>query len=78
MPSWPTGMTLDTLIALLPATANAALANPLQQILSQLKWITFKHERRPLTDMEAFDDASREIREATGKMLRSPKRSVWF
>ena len=61
MPSWPTGITLNTLIALLTAIANAALASPLQQGLSQLKWISFKRESRPLTDMEAFDDASRGI-----------------
>jgi hypothetical protein len=59
MPNWPTSVTLNTLIALLIAIANAALASPLQQGLSQLKWINFKRERRPLTDMEAFDDASR-------------------
>lgn len=61
MPNWPTGMTLNTLIALLTAITNAALAGPLQQGLSQLKWIIFKRESRPLTDMEAFDDASRGI-----------------
>jgi Protein of unknown function (DUF3176) len=61
LPSWPTGMTLNTLIALLTAIANAGLASPLQQGLSQLKWIKFKRESRPLTDMEAFDDASRGI-----------------
>ncbi len=61
MPNWPTGMTLNTLIALLTAIANAALASPLQQGLSQLKWINFKRESRPLTDMEAYDDASRGI-----------------
>jgi hypothetical protein len=59
MPNWPSGMTLNTLIALLTAIANAALASPLQQGLSQLKWIIFKRESRPLTDMEVFDDASR-------------------
>lgn len=61
MPEWPTGITLNTLIAILTAIANAALATPLQQGLSQLKWINFKRESRPLTDMEVFDDASRGI-----------------
>jgi Protein of unknown function (DUF3176) len=61
MPDWPTGMTLNTLIALLTAIANAALASPLQQGISQLKWVNFKRGSRPLTDMEAFDDASRGI-----------------
>ncbi|CAJ2500252.1 Uu.00g031050.m01.CDS01 [Anthostomella pinea] len=31
----------------------------LQNGLSQLKWIRFKHSRAPLMDMERFDDASR-------------------
>lgn len=61
MPEWPTGMTLNTLIALLTAIANAALASPLQQGISQLKWISFKRKSRPLTDMEVFDDASRGV-----------------
>jgi Protein of unknown function (DUF3176) len=61
MPNWPSGMTLNTLIAVLTAIANAALASPLQQGMSQLKWIIFKREIRPLTDMEVFDDASRGI-----------------
>ena len=59
IPNWR--MTLNTLIALLTAIANAALASPLQQGLSQLKWINFRRTSRPLTDMEAFDDASRGI-----------------
>lgn len=61
MPNWPTGITLNTLIALLAAIANAAIATPLQQGLSQLKWITFQSESRPLTDMEHFDEASRGV-----------------
>lgn len=61
MPNWPTGITLNTLIAVLAAIANAAIAAPLQQGLSQLKWITFQREPRPLTDMEHFDEASRGV-----------------
>lgn len=59
MPHWPAGITLNTVIAIMTAIANAALASPLQQGLSQLKWISFKRRSRPITDMEAFDDASR-------------------
>src|SRR5947209_20579540 len=61
MPNWPTGITLNTLIAVLAAIANAGIASPLQQDLSQLKWITFQREPRPLVDMEHFDDASRGV-----------------
>ena len=59
LPEWPLNITLNTLIALLSTLANANLAIPLQSGLSQLKWIRFKAGRAPLTDMEAFDDASR-------------------
>ena len=61
LPDWPNGITLNTLIALLTAIANASIAAPLSSGLSQLKWIHFKQERRPLTDMELFDDASRGV-----------------
>jgi hypothetical protein len=61
MLNWPTGITLNALIAVLAAIANAGIAFPLQQGLSQLKWITFQREPRPLTDMEHFDDASRGV-----------------
>ena len=59
LPTWPLNITLNTLIALLATLANANLAIPLQSGLSQLKWVRFKAGRAPLTDMEAFDDASR-------------------
>lgn len=61
LPDWPNGISLNTLIALLTAIANATLAAPLSSGLSQIKWIHFKQERRPLTDMELFDDASRGV-----------------
>lgn len=61
IPNWPTGLTLNTLIALLTASANAAITTPLQQGLGQLKWIIFQSESRPLTDMEHFDEASRGV-----------------
>ena len=59
LPEWPLNITLNTLIALLATIANANLLPPIQSGLSQLKWVRFKNKRAPLTDMEAFDDASR-------------------
>jgi hypothetical protein len=61
MPNWSTGITINTIIAILAVIVNAGITSPLQQGLSQLKWITFQHEPRPLTDMEHFDDASRGV-----------------
>ena len=59
LPEWPLNITLNTLIALLATIANANLLPPIQSGLSQLKWVRFKNKRAPLSDMEAFDDASR-------------------
>lgn len=71
LPEWPLNITLNTLIALLSTLANANLAIPLQSGLSQLKWIRFKAGRAPLTDMEAFDDASRGTWGATLLLLKA-------
>lgn len=59
IPDWPYGITLNALIALLATIANANLAIVIQSGLSQLKWVRFKEGRTPLSDMEAFDEASR-------------------
>ena len=59
LPEWPLDITLNTLVALLATLANANLAMPLQSGIGQFKWIHFKAGRAPLTDMEAYDDASR-------------------
>ncbi|KAF2720316.1 hypothetical protein K431DRAFT_321182 [Polychaeton citri CBS 116435] len=61
LPDWPLGITLSALIALLATVANANLAATLQSGISQLKWIRFKAGRAPLSDMEAFDEASRGV-----------------
>jgi hypothetical protein len=59
IPDWPLNITLSALIALLVTTANANLAAPIQSSMSQLKWVRFKTERAPLTDIELYDEASR-------------------
>ena len=59
LPDWPLNITINTLIALLATLANANLAIPLQSGIGQFKWIHFKAGRAPLTDIEAYDDASR-------------------
>ena len=61
LPNWPKEITLNTLIALLTAIANASIVAPLSSGLSQLKWIHFKGKRQPLIDIETFDDASRGV-----------------
>ena len=59
LPDWPHSITLNALIALLATFANAAMSVCLSSGISQAKWIRFKEASTPLSDMEAFDDASR-------------------
>ncbi len=59
LPEWPYYITLNALIALLATVTTATMSFSLANGISQLKWIRFKETQAPLTDMEAFDDASR-------------------
>jgi hypothetical protein len=59
LPDWPHDITLNALIALLAAFANATMSVCLSSGISQAKWIRFKQTSTPLSDMEAYDDASR-------------------
>ncbi|KAK1977881.1 hypothetical protein LZ30DRAFT_600329 [Colletotrichum cereale] len=56
--SWHFQITINAVIALLATVATATMAVVLSSGISQLKWIHFLR-RRPLSDMEVFDDASR-------------------
>lgn len=59
MPSWPLGITLNTLLAFLTAISQAGFFNPVFQGLSQMKWNWFVDKDKPLADFEKFDNASR-------------------
>ncbi|KAI0423063.1 hypothetical protein F5X98DRAFT_369078 [Xylaria grammica] len=59
LPEWPYYITLNALIAVLAAVTTAAMNISLQNSMSQLKWIRFKESRTRLSEMEAFDEASR-------------------
>jgi hypothetical protein len=59
MPSWPLGITLNTLLAFLTAISQAGFVNPVFQGLSQMKWNWFVDKDRPLADFQKFDNASR-------------------
>ncbi|KAK3316995.1 hypothetical protein B0H66DRAFT_308942 [Apodospora peruviana] len=59
LPSWPSSITINAVIAILATIATASMSVPLSSGLGQLKWIQFKQGRAPLSDMEIFDDASR-------------------
>ena len=55
---WPFSITLNTFISLLATLARAALALPIAESISQLKWVWFQRSHR-LLDVQAFDSASR-------------------
>jgi hypothetical protein len=59
MPSWPMGITLNTLLAFLTAVSQTCFVQPVVQGLSQMKWNWFAGKDRPLVDFESFDNASR-------------------
>lgn len=59
MPSWPMGITLNTLLAFLTAVSQTCFVQPVVQGLSQMKWNWFASKSRPLADFESFDNASR-------------------
>jgi Protein of unknown function (DUF3176) len=59
LPSWPLGITINTLIAFLTAVSQSTFVFPVVQGLSQMKWTWFMAKDRPLEDFERYDNASR-------------------
>lgn len=56
---WPMTVSLNTLVAFLTAICQVALAVPLTEGLSQLKWNSFARGEKPLGDFAAFENAKR-------------------
>ena len=52
-------LTLNTIIAIISASAKAALLLPAAECISQYKWFWFQKDYRDMGDMETFDGASR-------------------
>jgi hypothetical protein len=59
LPNWPSGITLNTVLACKATICRTALLIPVTEGLAQPKWTWFKMKPRPLKDFEAFDKASR-------------------
>lgn len=57
-PDWPYGITLNALISVLVTIMKAAMAFPITEALSQLKWSWF-NEGNKLSDLALLDAASR-------------------
>ncbi|KAH7191262.1 hypothetical protein DER44DRAFT_850247 [Fusarium oxysporum] len=58
LPDWPSGITLNTVLACIATICRSALLIPVTEGLAQAKWVWFK-QPRALKDFEAFDKASR-------------------
>jgi hypothetical protein len=52
-------LTLNTIVAIIAATAKVLLLLPVAECLGQLRWIWFARESRQLTDFTTFDRAVR-------------------
>jgi hypothetical protein len=53
------GITLNALIALITTVMKAALLTPVMEGMSQMKWVVFAKQSRPLMDLNIHDSASR-------------------
>ncbi|KAL3292469.1 Carboxylic ester hydrolase [Colletotrichum asianum] len=58
-PTWPSGITVNTVVASLSTVARTAFTVPVAEGLSQCKWNWFKKRPRPIEDFSLFDEASR-------------------
>lgn len=60
MPSFPKGLTLNTIVSILATGAKSSLLCVVGTPIGQLKWTWFQGEKkRPLYDLQSFDDANR-------------------
>ncbi|KAF9880320.1 hypothetical protein CkaCkLH20_02274 [Colletotrichum karsti] len=59
LPNWPSGLTLNTVIAFISTVCRTAFILPVMESLSQYKWNWYKKSPRPLADFRVFDEASR-------------------
>lgn len=63
VPSWGqffnTNVTLNSVLSILATLARASLIMPVLACMSQLKWMHYAKNTRPLGHLEVFDDASR-------------------
>lgn len=55
----PQSITLNSLLAIFITIADVGLLLLLSEALSQMKWVWFKEDARPVQDFEKFDQASR-------------------
>lgn len=59
LPQWPLSITINTAISVFATISQMAMLEPVTESISQLKWIWFTKRVQPLSDFDAFDQASR-------------------
>ncbi|OAG43108.1 hypothetical protein AYO21_02727 [Fonsecaea monophora] len=52
-------LTINTIISIFATAFNSGLLIPVAASISQLKWIWFQNEKRPLADFQKFESAAR-------------------
>ncbi|KAE8153561.1 hypothetical protein BDV25DRAFT_149089 [Aspergillus avenaceus] len=58
-PNLPSDITLNTVISVLATVSKSSLVYAVGECIGQLRWISFRQSRRPLTDVQLYDSASR-------------------
>ena len=58
-PKWPLNITLNTFLAFFTSLVKIAFMFPIFEGLGQLKWMWFMADAKPLSDFQAFDEASK-------------------
>lgn len=58
-PRWVSNLPLNTVVAIIATMCRALTVIPISEGLSQLKWNSFARRERQLSDLYAFDQASR-------------------
>jgi hypothetical protein len=59
IPELPWNISLNAIISALATASKSALLYTVSVSISQSKWVWFKRGKRPLKDLQTFDDASR-------------------
>ena len=55
---WHSGLTLNTIIQVITQMAQMTIILPVSAGISQLKWLWYHSEKRPLRDMQYFQEAT--------------------
>ncbi|KAI1078194.1 hypothetical protein F5B20DRAFT_592082 [Whalleya microplaca] len=71
VPDWPFSINLNTLVSLISTIMRAAMLVGITEVISQTKWDWFT-QRRPLSHLQYFDQASRAVSGAVTLLFVAP------